>query len=460
MSITKQLVEFSLGLRYEDIPPQVVRVQKTSLTDGLSVMVAAAHVEPACSKFVSYAKKNSAPGKSTLLGAEARVSAPMAALANGALSHAVDFEDSHDTALVHSNAVSIPALLAIAEDLGNVTGKELITAMVVASEITCRLSQGLKEDLLQYGWYMPPVHGAMGTVFGLANLMKLSYEETLDAIAILMNSYTCSGESVNSRDSIIRLVRDGFAAQAAVNACLMAKEGIRARFDTPIEGNKGYYMGYARNDYNPDNVVKNLGTVWESGNMSYKPWPCCRATHVTIYLLKRMMKEHNLDVQQIKNIHLTVSDVLRIVLEEARIKYRPTSIPNAKMSLPFAVGLVLTDGDVTLGSFTEDRLQDERILRGGDLVTYDIDKSLAYGGNVQKVAMRITCKDGTVLTDSADYAPGSLELPMTQSEVYAKYQSCMQYSKKERVARNIDHIFEKLMHLEECENISMLTNLF
>ena len=70
----------------------------------------------------------------------------MAALANGALSHAMDFEDSHDTAFVHSNAVSVPALLAVAEEIGGVTGKDLITAMVIASEMTCRLSGAQKEE--------------------------------------------------------------------------------------------------------------------------------------------------------------------------------------------------------------------------------------------------------------------------------------------------------------------------
>lgn len=458
MSVTDALVRFSGALEYEAIPGSVIEVQKKALIDGLSVMVAATHLEPACRYFVRYAKQYSGPGQSTLLGAEARVSAPMAALANGALSHAMDFEDSHDTAFVHSNAVSIPALLAVAEEAGGISGKEFLTALVLASEVTCRLSAAQEEDLLQYGWYMPPVHGSLGTTFALCRMLRLSREQTLDALALDMNSYTCSGESVNSRASVIRLVRDGLAAQAAVEASLLAREGVQARFEKPLEGNKGYYAAYARGRYKPEPLTGGLGSRWESGQISFKPWPCCRATHVTIGLLQELLQGHQIQREEIREIHLRVSQVLRMVLEEREIKYHPQSVMNAKMSIPFAVGLVLTDGDVTLDSFRPERLQDPQVIQGGELVTYEIDPALERE-HAQRVEMEIRLKDGRVIRGTGEHALGSVERPMTREGCYRKYESCMRHSRKEKVVRNMDTIFEKLLSLEDCRDIRELADM-
>ena len=458
MNLTDRLVEFCLSADFDAIPESVIKVQKSALIDAVSVMVCATRLEPSCRKIIDFAKRYSGDGRSTLFAAEAKLSAPMAALANGCLAHAMDFEDSHDTAFVHSNAVSIPALLAVAEEQGGVSGKALITSMVVASEITCRLSMAVKEDLLPYGWYMPPVHGAMGAVFGVAKMMGLKREQLLDAIAILMNTYTCSGEVVNSRVSVIRLVRDGFAAKAAVEACLMAREGVKARFDTPLEGTKGFYAAYAGNRYFPERVTEGLGSVWESGNISFKPWPCCRATHATIGALMDLMKKPGVSRESIAGIHLRVSEIMRMVLEESEIKYHPQSVMNAKMSIPFAVGLLLADGEITLSSFSQERLSDEAVLAGGSLVTYEYDPELDRD-NAQKVIMTITLKDGTVYTRTVEHALGSIEHPMAEKDIYKKYRDCMNWSQKEKVAKNVDLIYRNLKEIEQCETVEEIMKL-
>lgn len=458
MNLTNQLADFYEKLSYDNIPEAVAEVQKTAFIDAVSVMVAAARLEPSCRRVIDYAIKYSGEGKSTLLASQAKVSAPMAALGNGALAHALDYEDSHDTAFVHSNAVSIPALLAAAGEQGHVSGKQFISAMVLASEITCRLSLAVNHDLLSYGWYMPPIHGSAGAVFGVSWLLGLSREQLLDALALVMNTYACSGEVVNSRVSVVRLIRDGFAAKAAVEACLMARDGVKARFDTPFEGNKGYFAAYARGEYREERVTEEMGRVWESGRISFKPWPCCRATHTTVGLLKDMIKKYEISPESIKEIHIKVSEVLRMVLEEREIKYHPQSIMNAKMSIPFAVGLVLADGDITVSSFTPDRLSDEKVLSGAQLVTYEIDPDLERE-NAQKVLMTITLKDGVFYSKTAEHALGSMEKPMSDAEIYKKYLDCMRWSQKERVVKNIGTIYQMLKNLEQCEDMEQLMNL-
>lgn len=458
MDITNRLVRFWKELEYEKIPSYVIQKQKNVLIDNLSVMEAATRLEPSCRDFVRYAEQYSKPGKSTVLGGDMKVMAPFAALANGALAHALDYEDSHDTAFVHSNAVTIPSLLAVAEEMGNVDGKRFLTAMVIGSEVTCRLALGLNKDLLNYGWYMPPIHGSIGAVFAVAKLMDLPEEQLLDAVALNMNMYTCSGEVVNSRHSVIRLVRDGFAAQAAVTSCMMAKNGIRAGFEQPFEGNKGYYMAYARGNVTWEKIVDGLGGEWESAKVSMKPWPCCRATHTTLTGLKGILKEHRIKQEEIKEIHIKAGEILRMVLEEHEVKYHPESIMNAKMSIPFAVGLLLADGDVTLDGFKRERLQDETVSSFAEKVTYEIlpetDRT-----RPQAVEITVLTEDGKRYCCKAEHPLGSMENPMELKDIYKKYCQCMGYSYKVMKKGAIEELFKRLSCLETCDNINEIIKM-
>ena len=268
-NLTERLADYASNLRFEDLPEKVVYVQKRSFADALACMVAGTGYSKESNAFVRYALSQSSSGRCTLLGAEEKTLPGLAALANGALSHVLDFEDSHEKALVHPNSVSIPTLMALAQEMGNISGKQFIASMVISSDICCRLDLGIKEDLLKYGWNMPPIHGGMGAVMGAGNMLGLDAGKIQDAIAIQMTSMSSSAEAAISKDSVIRAVRDGFAAQAAVGSVLLAKEGLPARFDQALEGKFGYYHAYARDNYDPEIVVDGLGERFESANISF-----------------------------------------------------------------------------------------------------------------------------------------------------------------------------------------------
>lgn len=132
------IAEYASGLTYEQISGKAVEMSKRSLLDGLGAILAAGALGEGCEAFVSMALSTGGKGESSVIGFGARLPALMAAFANGAMAHALDFEDTHDEAKVHPNAASIPAALAVADARGDVSGKELITALVLGSDITSR----------------------------------------------------------------------------------------------------------------------------------------------------------------------------------------------------------------------------------------------------------------------------------------------------------------------------------
>src|ERR1044071_8389427 len=113
--ISQALARFVTSTRYESIPRHTREMSKRCLLDGLGVSLAATGLAPVCRPFIEYAIEQSGRAESTVFATDARVPAAMAAFANGALAHALDFEDAHDRALLHPNAPTIPAALAVCE---------------------------------------------------------------------------------------------------------------------------------------------------------------------------------------------------------------------------------------------------------------------------------------------------------------------------------------------------------
>ena len=213
------------ALKYDDLPKSVIEVQKKSIADSIACMIAATGVDNDIHAVYDTASELGGPGKCTMLSNGFKTTPMMAALSNGALSHFLDFEDSHELALVHPNEVSMPVMIALAEYDGNKSGKDFLTALVLASDICCRLDFGVSEDVLKYGWNMPPIHGGMSAVIGACNFLGLDEEKILDAIALNMCQVTSSGEAAFSAESVVRSIRDGFAAQASVLSALTDSEG-------------------------------------------------------------------------------------------------------------------------------------------------------------------------------------------------------------------------------------------
>ena len=275
-SVSAALSEFVAGLAYRDIPHATLHVQKRALADALGVMLAATALEPACTAFLRVAELDAGP--CTLLGSNATTSPMMAALSNGALAHALDFEDTHEGSLMHPNAAAIPAALAAAEMLGGVSGQELLTAMVAGSEVVCRLGLGLVSNPLEHGWYIPSILGAFGATAAVSRLLKLNANQTLKAFGFCLYQATCSAEFLRNGESVMRAVRDGFAARAGLLSALLGQQGL-ASVDEPFEGQAGLFAQYAPGGFNQRAMLDGLGTNFEAGQLSFKAWPSCRGTH-------------------------------------------------------------------------------------------------------------------------------------------------------------------------------------
>jgi 2-methylcitrate dehydratase PrpD len=312
----------------------------------------------------------------------------------------------------------LPAVLALAEqrDIG---GARLLASVALGCDITVRLGRSTGDALAERGWYPPPILGGLGATAACAFLIGLNTRQVLDALSLALHQITASGEIKHSPASIIRGVRDGFAAQAAVQSVQLAERGVRG-FDRPLDGASGFFATFAGGEYDQDAVLDDLGRRWAGVQTSFKPWPSCRGTHAFVQAALEARTRTAVDeILEVTLVGAPVNEMLAVPLVAKR---RPTSAIDAKFSLPFTVATALVRGGVTLESFSPASLQSADVLRIADRIRFVSDRS----GRLAMTAGRMSIRrsSGQTIELQVERPRGNPDDPIPLPELREKFVSC------------------------------------
>jgi 2-methylcitrate dehydratase PrpD len=401
-----------------------------AILDATGVMLAASGLSPDIAPFIDLARAGGV-GPCAIIGVGAKASAPMAAFANGAMGHALDFEDAFDPAPCHPNVSAIPAAIAIAQAFGPVSGAEFIAAIAIGCDLVCRMGLSLRQTMEESGWYPPPILGAFGATAAAARLARLTAGQTRDALSLTLCQATAPGEIKHSEGAVIRAVREAFPAQAAVISALLARSGV-AGFETPFEGEGGFFRLYADGRYDPADLLDGLGERFHIDRLSFKPWPACRGTHAYIELALQARTRPGFDWRSIEAITAVTGSVQRMLIEPLARKRAPATAIDAKFSLPYTIALALIRGRATLDDFDDASLGDPAILElAGRVVARerpDWGRSMASAGG-----LAIRYRDGSVFEGELAEALGAPDRPIPPEGLVAKFVACAA-----RAARPLD----------------------
>ncbi|NBC36044.1 MmgE/PrpD family protein [Novosphingobium sp. FSY-8] len=409
--------------RFADLPPGAVAAARHVLLDALGVMLGASGMSAESAAFVRVAVGNG-PGPCAVLGTGLRAAAPMAALANGGFAHALDYEDAFDRAPGHPNASLVPALIALAQAEGAagrpVDGRRFLTALAVGGDLSCRMGLALRRQMEAGGWYPPPILAGMGAAAGAAALLGLDAGAVRDALSLMMCQNVIPGEIKYSQGTVIRAVREGFPAQAAVLSAQLAREGV-AGFEQPIEGRSGFYAVFAGGQFDADDLTGDLGARYWIDELTYKRWPSCRGTHPFIEMALALRGQ--IGAAAVTAVAVGIDDVQTMLTEPLPRKQAPATAIDAKFSIPFTTALALVRGRVGLDDFGPDSLADPDVLAMAARVT----PVQATGAGWQRGSggrLVFNLSDGRVLTAEQADAAGSPERPLGQAALVAKFIDC------------------------------------
>jgi 2-methylcitrate dehydratase PrpD len=441
-------------VRAASVPADVRAITRRAVIDAIGVMTAASGLGEGCDAFAALAKESGESGPCNVLGFDVRTSPIMAAFANGAMAHALDFEDTHDATLVHPHAAVVPAALAVAEFIDGVSGREFLDAVAIGADLSCRLALGLTESVEKRGFYFIPMLSAYGAAAAAARLLKLSEAEIVQSLALASCQVVFSDALVAYPPSHLRAVRDGFSARAGVTAALLARRGLEA-FDRPIEGPGGLYANYARGKFDAERMLDALGEVYEGASVSFKPWPSCRGTHAFVEAALSLVKDHAADPDRIARIDIKVSPFFAVLCEPPEQKRRPKTAIDAKFSIPFTVAVALGQGDVTLRDFSQERLADPNLHGLADKVRYVVEPAWTQAQSTRG-ALTLTLADGSRMTREVIAPLGHPRNPMDERAMQRKFADCLAVARHPVDAAAVRQLTGRLEGIEEVADMREL----
>ena len=171
-TFAERMAEYSVALRYEDLSRAVVHEVKRRLLDSIGCALGAWDAEPATIGR-KIGKTLSADRGATLVGTRHKSPPDRAAFVNGCMVRYLDYNDTYLSKEPAHPSDNIPAALAVAESNG-ASGREFITAVVIAYEIQCRLCDAA--SLRAIGWDHV-TYGAFSTALAASRLMVLMSSE-------------------------------------------------------------------------------------------------------------------------------------------------------------------------------------------------------------------------------------------------------------------------------------------
>ena len=450
--LTRELAAHALRIRFEDLPAGAVQTAKRSIMDALGVALAAGTLGQVTPAFVDLARI-SGSGPCKVIGHALWVAPAVAALVNGAMSHALDYEDTHDGGLVHPNGTALPAALAIAQHLGTVSGRDFITAIAVAADITARLGLCMGNVDTPRGWSIRPLLGTYGATAAAGKLLGLSEDQLVEAFGLAFSQATCSAGFFGYAPSHMREVRDGLGAQAAVTAALLAQRGVRC-YDQTLEGPQGLFALYAGGQYDPDRLRAGLGRIFEGENISFKPWPSCRGTHAFVEAALALREQHRFEVPDIREVRADVSDMFRVLCEPFEQKCRPATANDAKFSLPFTVASALIHGRLGLAEFLPPALADDAVQALAARCRCHVRPAAA--GDALRGTLVLVLRDGRELSLAVDLPLGSPERPLAETALMDKFVDCARYAASPLVSEEACRIATAIAGLEARDSIESI----
>lgn len=403
------------------MPEQTRRKAALATLDAIGTMAGASALSPEARPFLRLARAE--PGGCTVFGGGG-TSPVMAAFANGALAHALDFEDVFERAPCHPNAAAVPAAIAMAQARGGVSGADFLAAIVLGCEAACRLALSLKQPLEENGWYPPPILGAFGATVAAGRVARLSATQMRDALSLTLCQTTAPGEIKYSAGSHVRAVREAFGARAAVTSVLLAAGGVSG-FERPFEGDAGFFRLFADGRYDPDSLTEEFGRGFLIDELSFKPWPSCRGTHAYVELALNLKSAHDFHWRAAARIDADVGAVQEMLIAPLERKRAPATAIDAKFSIPFTVALALVRNRVSLCDFDGHSLSDADILALAGRIhpasRRDWGRSRASSGG-----LRITLETGAVMEGEIHAPKGHPANPMSEAELVEKFVQCFE----------------------------------
>jgi 2-methylcitrate dehydratase PrpD len=453
MGVTSEIVRFVCAADFEGLPDEVVFRTKTVIADAIGTMLAGSR-EEGSRILQNYVRQTGSREEATVVGAAVKGCSAGVALVNAAAGHALDFDSIQLSSRpgtahgirIHPTVPALAAALAVGEPRG-ITGKSLILACAVGIEVSCRVTEAIPPDDYQVAYQSTATMGGLGAAAAAATILRLNQQQLMHAMGL---AATMAGGLRENFGTMSKAFHSGRAAEAGVLAATLAQSGFTAAPDI-LEARRGFFLAMG-GKHDPKQISGRLGRpffILDPG-LHVKRYPCAILVHPAIRKMIELARAHDLSADKIRSIAVGVGEVVTSTLNHPE----PKTGLAGKFSVSFPLALALVQRRVGLEDFTDEKVNDPRVVAAMRKIKVATDSSLQQaGGNEVTAKFVIDLENGHRIEQLATLETGAAQPWITEAELAEKFHSC---AARALPPERIDAVFELLGRIEQWENLDAL----
>jgi aconitate decarboxylase len=416
---TRAIAQFISGIKYEAIPDEVIGRIKLLILDSLGCALYGSALEWSRILRATLGKLDDTRA-CRVWGTPELLSAPHAALVNGALVQSFELDDVHRQGVLHVGAVTLPPLLAVTELRPGLSGRDFLRSAVAGYEIGPRVGKCMGPQHIGQGWHSGATVGVFSAVSGAAAALGLSSEQAVHALGIAGTQ--SSGLMAAQYGAMVKRMHAGRAAQSGLYGALLAEAGFTGIVDVFESPYGGFCSTFSRSNdrFNLDELSWELGRAWETMRISLKFYSCVGSNHTTLDAIRNMQLETPFEADDIASIVVHGSQV---TVEHVGWPYKPQGLVSAQLNLAFCVATLLLEGDVFVDQFTDAVTNDCRRIELSKTVSVVHDPSItARGSNYRHmVRVEVHLKNGVKLEQTVEAPRGSENSFASEFDIVQKF---------------------------------------
>ena len=442
---TKMFVEFALDSRDRAFPERARSMAVDAITDLLGCMVAGAG-EP-LAEMLSRIVFDAPAEHGAPLAVSGRIASPHdSALYNGALAHAIDYDDVTHPAYAHPGASIVPTMLATAH-FERVSGPEALSAYIVGIEMVSKLGRALNTAHYKNGWHASATFGTMGAAATAAAMLRLDADAYARTLALAASA--ASGLRANF-GTMTKPLHVGYAARNAVLAALMAREGVTANMEI-LDHPFGFAEVFNHHQEIDWSHFKTWGEPLEiltEFGLGLKPYPACGAAHPPIEGAINLRDKIEGGIDAIRDIRIGVTEMHF----EPMIYDTASNGLEAKFCMGYCIAAALLDGDVTLKTFEDAEVPRINASGIGEKVRMELDDRVKGNTEFGSV-VTITTTRGETLEEIIPLAVGKPERWFPKDMLRSKFEDCCRGIVGETQA---NEIYDRAQSIESADDLDSL----
>jgi 2-methylcitrate dehydratase len=415
-TITARISRWATDLRYEDLTDDAIREAKRYMLDSLGCALGG-YQQHDVTLALQVMDEIGADGPATVIGTGRRMDPVSASLLNALMVRVMDYNDIYWKQDPSHPSDIIPAALACGERAGK-SGRDLIVGIVLGHEFEMRLCEAAIPGIRERGWHHATLTAFVSPMVA-AKLLDLDWEQMQHAIGISGSRMATLGAVTAGKLTMMKNTVDPMATQSGVLAALLAERGYTGP-EHVIDGKEGlaHCMGP---EWRLELLEDGLGDDFRITRCGMKAFPTEALTHAPISCTLDLIKENDLDSEQVEKVHIRSLARAADILADPS-KYDPRTKETADHSLPYVIAAAVAERQVTPLQFTEEKIMDPGIRAQLKKVEVVADPEIeALFPELQRVIVTIQTTDGREFTKQIDYPKGDPRNPLTDAEIEEKF---------------------------------------